>query len=102
MIAVQEEKKLYRSHFDQVEKERDGSVRLHGLRQDALTRFEELGFPSVRDEDWKFTSLAPLAKVPFRPAKRAAAGELSLAQLEQATLPLSEAQRLVFLNGAFV
>jgi Fe-S cluster assembly protein SufD len=102
MIAVQEEKKIYRSHFDQLEKDRDGSVRLHGLRQEALARFEELGFPSIRDEDWKFTSLAPLAKVPFKPAKRPTAGEISLAQLEAATLPLGAAQRLVFLNGAFV
>jgi Fe-S cluster assembly protein SufD len=102
MIAVQDEKKVYRSHFEQLEHDRDGSVRLHGLRQEALARFEELGFPSGRDEDWKFTSLASLAKVPFKPARRPAAGEVSLAQLEQAALPLGTAQRLVFLNGSYL
>src|SRR5262245_50022837 len=102
MIAVQDEKKVYRSHLDQLEKDREGSVRLQCLREDALSRLEELVFPSGRDEDWKFTSLASLAKVPFKPARRPAPGEVSLAQLEQAALPLGNAQRLVFLNGSYL
>lgn len=36
--------------------------RLRRLREDAFARFVELGFPSVRNEDWKYTTVAPIAK----------------------------------------
>jgi Fe-S cluster assembly protein SufD len=32
------------------------------LRQDAFTRFVELGFPPVKSEDWKYTNVAAIAK----------------------------------------
>jgi Fe-S cluster assembly protein SufD len=32
-----------------------------------MDRFEQLGFPSVREEDWKYTNLATLAKEEFVP-----------------------------------
>ena len=35
------------------------------VRSSAMDRFEQLGFPSVRDEEWKYTNLAPLAKENF-------------------------------------
>ncbi len=38
------------------------------VRSSAMDRFEQLGFPSVRDEEWKYTNLAALAKENFVPA----------------------------------
>ena len=38
------------------------------VRGSAMDRFEQLGFPSVRDEEWKYTNLASLAKENFTPA----------------------------------
>lgn len=38
------------------------------VRGSAMERFEQLGFPTVRDEDWKYTNLATLAKEDFVPA----------------------------------
>ena len=38
------------------------------VRSSAMDRFEQLGFPSVREEDWKYTNLAALAKESFVPA----------------------------------
>jgi Fe-S cluster assembly protein SufD len=35
------------------------------LRKTAIARFGELGFPNERNEDWKFTSVAPLVRTPF-------------------------------------
>jgi|ERR1043166_1026661 Fe-S cluster assembly protein SufD len=40
--------------------EKNESVRK--LRQDAFAAFSEMGFPSVRNEDWKYTNVAPIAK----------------------------------------
>ena len=35
------------------------------LREAAIARFGEIGFPSSRNEDWKFTNLAPLLRTSF-------------------------------------
>ena len=35
------------------------------LREDALERFLSLGFPTTRDEEWRFTSVAPIAEGRF-------------------------------------
>ncbi|HEX5604185.1 MAG TPA: hypothetical protein VFX63_16610, partial [Pyrinomonadaceae bacterium] len=37
------------------------------VRNSAMDRFEQLGFPSVKEEDWKYTNLATLAKEEFVP-----------------------------------
>ena len=40
------------------------------VRASAMDRFEQLGFPSVTNEEWKYTNLAALAKENFVPATR--------------------------------
>lgn len=49
---------------------------LHGLRRTALARFAELGFPTTRVEEWKYTNLAPLVRTAFEPAEPGAEGTL--------------------------
>ena len=39
------------------------------LRRQALDRFLALGFPTTRNEEWRFTSVAPIARTPFRLAR---------------------------------
>jgi len=41
------------------------------LRRSGLERFEATGFPTTREEDWRFTSVAPIAEAAFRPAPAA-------------------------------
>jgi Fe-S cluster assembly protein SufD len=45
---------------------------LQDLRARAAASFAALGFPTVRDEEWRFTSVAPIANAEFRPAADAA------------------------------
>ncbi|HEV2454789.1 MAG TPA: Fe-S cluster assembly protein SufD, partial [Verrucomicrobiae bacterium] len=45
---------------------------LSGLRNSGIATFAELGFPTLRDEDWRFTNVAPIADLPFEPARAAA------------------------------
>ncbi len=40
---------------------------LERLRARAMDRFEEVGLPSVREEEWKYTNLAALAKLDLDP-----------------------------------
>ena len=74
---------------------------LFPLRKAGLARFAELGFPTLRHEDWRFTNVAPLAKLPFKPVfetTRDVISKDSLAQFSFAKLP---GTRLVFVNGHF-
>lgn len=71
---------------------------LEASRKNAIARFAELGFPTRRDEEWKYTNPAPIAKLAWRSAGPAV---ISRAQLEAAGLPLAEGPRLVFVNGRF-
>ena len=64
---------------------------LQDLRDRGASRFTALGFPTVRDEDWRFTNIAPIAAAEFRPTG-AEAGYL-----------YSDAKhRIVVVNGRFV
>ena len=46
----------------------DGPAWLGELRAAGMARFEALGFPTTRHEDWRFTNLKPLADLPFQSA----------------------------------
>ena len=104
MIAVKEEKNIYLSNFARLENESTESSRpwLQRLRKSAMKRFTELGFPTSRNEDWKFTSVAPIAKIPFKPAASAASDDLTADMLQQAACNISGAIQLVFANGQYV
>jgi Fe-S cluster assembly protein SufD len=67
------------------------------LRSAAAARFEAVGFPSTRDEDWRFT---PLAKVSQRAWGAASSiQDLTIAQVDQLAMGDSHWHRLVFVNG---
>ena len=38
---------------------------LKEIREGAITRFAELGFPTMKQEEWRFTSVAPIAETRF-------------------------------------
>ena len=38
---------------------------LRSLRQTAAERFAEVGFPTRRNEEWRFTNVSPIAETPF-------------------------------------
>jgi Fe-S cluster assembly protein SufD len=73
---------------------------LPALRQRAFDRFRELGFPTTRDEDWHYTSVAPIAESVLQLAKPPAS--LSDARALTPFLIGGESGRLVFVNGRFV
>ena len=66
------------------------------VRNSAMERFEQLGFPTVHQEEWKYTNLAPLAKLEFLPATRATAGAIDI---ERFVFPETATAHLVVVNG---
>ena len=74
------------------------------LRQAAFARFAELGLPTLKDEEWKYTSLAPLARIDFTPpAAQATPARVTHEQLDLLAggPPGDGAVRLVFLDGRY-
>jgi Fe-S cluster assembly protein SufD len=72
---------------------------LRKLRQDAFARFAETGFPTSRDEDWRFTNLSAVAQTPFRLVRNGhrlpSRGDLASYYVARA------ACQLVFVDGRF-
>ena len=57
----------YQAAFRSVRESSPTVAWLELVRSSAMDRFEQLGFPTVKDEDWKYTNLATLAKEEFVP-----------------------------------
>src|SRR5438552_18329006 len=79
----------YLAKFEMFEKEAKQPPWLFPLRKADIARFAELGFPTTRHEDWRFTNVAPIAQHPFRPAFNTSAdgvSELALDELTSANL----------------
>ena len=56
-------KDWYLSNFGEFEKRLNGGKEssIHEKRKEALSNFSKLEFPTTKDEEWKYTSIAPLA-----------------------------------------
>jgi Fe-S cluster assembly protein SufD len=68
MIAVKEGKDVYLAeHAAFAERSSGDAAPLRRLRRTAIERFAALGFPAPKDEEWRFTNLAPLTRIPFEP-----------------------------------
>jgi Fe-S cluster assembly protein SufD len=66
MTAVAEQTGAWLGNFTA---QRAAEPWIQALREAAFQRFAELGFPTTHDEDWRFTSVAPIARTRFgRPA----------------------------------
>ncbi len=108
VTQIVKEKSIYDEAFRVLQSEKSGSAAsaawLGRLRESAFDRFEQLGFPTTDEEEWKYTNVAPIAK-----------GKFSLPSLESqdSAHPLKDAQlgpflyeearrsRLVFVNGIY-
>jgi Fe-S cluster assembly protein SufD len=77
-----------------------GPAWLGPLRRRGLDRFREVGFPAPRDEEWRFTPVAPIARTEFAlaPAAEAAVAADDLAPF---LFGHPEWPRLVFVDGRY-
>jgi Fe-S cluster assembly protein SufD len=70
---------------------------LQDLRDRGAARFLALGFPTVRDEEWRFTSVTPIASAEFQLAGPAPVDDQTLRGFVYADSP----HRLVIVNGRY-
>ena len=72
---------------------------LKDLREGGIARFHDLGFPNMKQEAWRFTSVAPIAEGSFELAK--APSQLPTIDDIRPFLLFEAGYRLVFVDGFF-
>ncbi len=70
----------------------------HDLRKKAISKFDELDFPTTKHEDWKYTNIAPILNCEFNPA---AGASLTKKDIEAYLVPGLKVNLLVFINGKY-
>lgn len=74
---------------------------LAAIREQGLVAFASGGFPTLRNEDWKYTSVARIEKGTFGFLPLAATTANAVAANEIEALSLAGTHRLVFLDGRY-
>jgi Fe-S cluster assembly protein SufD len=97
---------VYREDFA---RQSQGPDWLNALRDHGMARFDALGFPTMKNEDWHFTSVAPIAELAFRNATMLEDGISSerhtriVGRSDLAAFGFGDAEwhTFVFVNGEF-
>jgi len=74
---------------------------LRRLRDEAIARFGELGFPTTRLEEWKYTRTQAFEKTLFEPWADGAEREITREGVEALAFPLFACSVYVFVDGRF-
>ena len=93
----------YLSAFQSFEKTLNGESKtpLHGMRKAAMNRLAEIGFPTNKNEEWKFTSVLPIIREQFYPSTVLPEISAQKTDLSKFLIPHLDGPRLVFVNGHF-
>jgi len=99
MTAVQVRQDLYFKRFAALSEDREAREPswLRSIRRAAMDRFGDLGFPTTKHEEWRFTSVAPIARTTFVPAK--ASSEFLAVRASGSIAWLADCHVLPFANG---
>lgn len=98
-----QELRRYLSHFATLEKSLNGQAKspIHAVRKDAIARFAELGFPTTRDEEWKYTDTRPLVEAEFQPAFVYNVDGITKDEIRRLTFGDTGWNRIVVVNGRY-
>src|ERR1035437_8136918 len=84
----------YLETFERFEEQAKRPAWVFPLRKAGITRFAELGFPTLQQEDWRFTNVAPIAQLPFKPVFPISRNSLTRAALADFTFGKLVSRRL--------
>ena len=90
------------SSFIVFENELNGASKsaVHKIRQEAFRQFEHKGFPTKKDEEWKYTNLRPVLKHDYKIFHRNESA-VEFKDIKQYFLSDVDTYKLVFLDGVF-
>ncbi|MBX7245772.1 MAG: Fe-S cluster assembly protein SufD [Candidatus Sumerlaeaceae bacterium] len=102
-LEVSKDIELYQGEFSKLGATAldSGNADLGKVRQAAIARFGEIGFPTTRDEEWRFTNVSPIARTSFKLAG-GDFNQVSSEMLKTAEIPGMKGPQAVFCNGHFV
>lgn len=89
------------NQFDEFEGLLNGenTPEIHRIREDALKNFSELSFPTLKDEEWRYTNIAPLMKhnfsLPLEDVK------ISDEMVNKFSFDSMKTNLIVFINGKY-
>jgi len=92
----------YVAEFERLQQARvaDEPAWLRTIREQALARFTALGFPTTRQEEWRFTNVSPIADRVFRLAA-GSEDRVDSENLAPFRFAAAEPVEIVFMNGRF-
>ncbi len=98
---IKDIKNLYIDNFGKFEHSLNGgaSSPIHKIRKEAISKFSKLEFPTTRNEEWKYTSIAPLLRQAFVPSEDKHI--IKKEQVQKYLFDEMEHSLLVFVNGIF-
>ncbi|CAG4994777.1 FeS cluster assembly protein SufD [Dyadobacter sp. CECT 9275] len=76
----------------------EASSAFHQKKRAAIARFDKLGFPTIRNEEWKYSNVKDLISESYH---FNAESTLSSADLENLNIPDQDANILYFVNGHY-
>jgi len=94
-------KDWYVSAFKQLESRLNGESKtdFHRIRKNAIDRFIDLDFPTIKQEEWKYTNVSPIFKYNFQPAGSSA--EVTADEIEKLKIKNLTENLIVFINGFY-
>jgi Fe-S cluster assembly protein SufD len=98
-IAFQ--KSRFLQAFDSSAKDSKGPAWLDQIRKGAIARFTQSGFPTMRDEEWRYTNVSSFQNIPFQFKPASSVSQVSPAQIEPFRFD-AHWPTLVLVNGKFV
>ena len=87
--------------FEELQAAESGS-KLKSLREQGFEQFSREGLPTIKNEEWKYTSISELFKKEYHLPQAIATHTITTAEIESVRLPgAAEANELFFINGKF-
>src|SRR5690606_17842872 len=81
------------------ESDRQEQSHLTTLRQEAFDRFQKEGYPTVKNEEWKYTNIHPLINSTYTLNTPV---DVDTLDMRKADIPGLDAHRIVLVNGEYV
>lgn len=83
---------------DKISGEADGKIQ--DIRSEAFNRFEEMGFPTKKDEEWKYTSLKPVLKHNYKIFPKIESA-IEFKEVKKYFLHEIDSYKIVFVDGVY-
>lgn len=101
-VVREDLKEQWVSEFNNFETQLNGTREtLKPVREDAIQYFEQLGFPHVKIEDWKYTSLKNVLKPDYYLGHQVAKPNVSQETIDQARVSDITTNLVVLINGRY-